>query len=89
MKRARFLRRLPAWHREEKNYRDWYIDLVDNFDFNNTERYDTYVKALHLPDDVRGYREVIWPKMTAAKKMANYWLNGKGTPPKLDRRVLD
>ena len=89
MKRARFLRRLPAWHREEKNYRDWYIDLVDNFDFDDTDRYDTYVKALRLPDDVRGYREVIWPKMAAAKKMANYWLNGKGTPPKLDREVLD
>ena len=38
---------------------------------------------------MRGYREVIWPKMAAAKEMANYWINGKGTPPKLDREVLD
>ena len=89
MKRARFLRRLPAWHREEKSYRDWYIDLVDGFEFDSAARYETYLKALRLPDEVRGYREVIWPKMAAAKKMADHWLNGNGTPPKLDREVLD
>lgn len=89
MKRARFLRRLSAWHREEKSYRDWYIDLVDGFEFDSAARYETYLKALRLPDEVRGYREVIWPKMAAAKKMADHWLNGNGTPPKLDREVLD
>ncbi len=89
MKRARFLRRLPAWHREEKTYRDWYIDLVDGFAFDGAARYEIYLKALRLPDEVRGYREVIWPKMTAAKKMVDYWLNGNGTPPKLDREVLE
>ena len=90
MKRLRFLRKLfPAWHHEEKAYRDWYITLVDGFGYDDEERYDAYVKALLLPDEVRGYREVIWPKMKAARKMADYWLTGKGKPPVFDRAITE
>ena len=90
MRRMGFVRKfLPGWHREEKNFRDWYMGLVDAFAYDNQARYWTYVKVLKLPDDVRGYREVIWPKMKAAKQMADYWLNGKGKPPRLDRLILD
>ena len=90
MRRMKVLRKLlPAWHQEEKTYRNWYMGLVDDFAYDNDDRYWTYVKVLRLPEDVRGYREVIWPKMQAARQIADYWLNGKGKPPKLDQSVLD
>jgi len=90
MRRMKFLRKfLPAWHQEEKSYRDWYMEMVDAFVYDDEERYWTYVKVLCLPDEVRGYREVIWPKMQAARQIAAYWLHGTGTPPKLDLSVLD
>jgi indolepyruvate ferredoxin oxidoreductase len=67
----RFLRALlPAWHREEKVFRDWYLELVAGFACEDEEAYRNYVKALNLPEEVRGYREVIWPKMKVAYKEA-------------------
>lgn len=90
MRGMKLLRKLlPAWHQEEKSYRDWYMGMVDAFAYDNDDRYWTYVKVLRLPDEVRGYREVIWPKMQAARQIAEYWLNGTGKPPKLDLSVLD
>lgn len=90
MRRMKFLRTLlPAWHREEKDYRDWYMALVEGFEYTDEKRYWTYVRALRLPDEVRGYREVIWPKMLAARQAADRWLNGKGEAPKLDPSILD
>jgi len=84
MKGMRFLRSLlPAWHREEKDYRDWYTDLVASFEYDTDERYQGWVQVLRLPEEVRGYREVIWPKMDAARQMAAYLLNGEGEPPQL------
>jgi indolepyruvate ferredoxin oxidoreductase len=90
MRGMKFLRPLlPAWHQEEREYRDWYIDLVDGFAYEGEARYWAYVKGLKLPNEVRGYREVIWPKMKAAQKLTDHWLNGIGEPPKLDLSVLD
>ncbi|MBT3602401.1 MAG: indolepyruvate ferredoxin oxidoreductase [Candidatus Latescibacteria bacterium] len=86
----KFLRKwLPAWHQEEKDYRDWYVDLVKKFEYGGDDRYWVYVKILQLPDEVRGYLEVIWPKMQAARQMADYWLTGKGEPAKMDKSILD
>ncbi len=76
-KRLRFLRGLlPAWHREEKAYRDWYCGLVERFLAEGAGRYSAYVRAFRLPDHVRGYREVIWPKMDAARRTAAELLGG-------------
>jgi indolepyruvate ferredoxin oxidoreductase len=77
LRRTRFLRTLfPGWHREEKDYRDWYVGLVDGFEYADGERYRAYVRALELPEEVRGYREVIWPKMAAAQRTAEQILSG-------------
>ncbi len=87
MKRMRFLRSLfGSWHREEKDFRDWYEGLIDGFDAGagDEERYDAWVQVLDLPDQVRGYREVVWPKMARAKEAAACLLDGGGKPKPID-----
>ena len=81
-RRLRFLRKLlPGWHHEEKAYRDWYIGIVDRFLKAGNQSYSSYVRAFCLPDQVRGYREVIWPKMEAARRAAAELLEGNQTVP--------
>ena len=71
MKRLKFLRRLlPDWHRQEKDFRDWYLRLVENFHFDNRATYELYVRALKCVENVRGYREVRYPKMIEARRQA-------------------
>ncbi|MDE0505758.1 MAG: 2-oxoacid:acceptor oxidoreductase family protein, partial [Candidatus Poribacteria bacterium] len=69
MKRMKFLRRwLSQWHANEKSFRDWYIsEVVDTFAPADTESYEKHVNALETPEEVRGYREVRYPKMKIAK----------------------
>lgn len=81
MKRMKFLRKLmPSWHREEKAYRDWYVDFVDRFEFDHEERYGDYVRVFGMPEEVRGYREVIRPKIKAAYQAAAAMMDGNGRP---------
>ena len=70
MKRMKFLRRwLSQWHAKEKAFRDWYIvEVVDTFAPIDANDYDTHVRALEVPQEVCGYREVRYPKMETAKQ---------------------
>ena len=70
MKRMKFLRRwLSQWHAIEKSFRDWYVsEVVDTFAPADTESYEKHVNALETPEEVRGYREVRYPKMEVAKE---------------------
>ncbi|MCZ6676588.1 MAG: hypothetical protein O7E52_04990 [Candidatus Poribacteria bacterium] len=70
MKRMKFIRRwLSQWHMKERAFRDWYIaEVVDTFAPNDAKRYENHVLALKIPEEVRGYREVRYPKMKAAKQ---------------------
>ena len=70
MKRMKFLRRwLSQWHANEKSFRDWYVsEVVDTFAPADTESYEKHVNALETPEEVRGYREVRYPKMELAKE---------------------
>ena len=70
MKRMRFLRRLLSqWHKLEKVFRDWYIaEVIDTFAPHDRESYEDHVSALEVPEEVRGYREVRYPKMEDARK---------------------
>lgn len=71
MKRAKFLRRwLPGWHRREKDFRDWYQELVEKFQYQNADEYEIWVEILSVPETVRGYRQVRYPTMEAARKRA-------------------
>ncbi|MDX1683167.1 MAG: DUF6537 domain-containing protein, partial [Phycisphaeraceae bacterium] len=70
-----FLRKLlPAWHRRERNFRDWYMNLVDRFiadvDVEDDLEYRRWQAVLSVPGPVTGYREVRYPKMAAARERA-------------------
>jgi indolepyruvate ferredoxin oxidoreductase len=85
MRRLGFLRKmLPTWHTEEKAYRNWYMGIVESFAAEEVTQYAAYVRVFKLPDQVRGYREVIWPKMQAAMQNAEYMLEGKGQLAAID-----
>ena len=70
MKRMRFLRRLLSqWHKLEKVFRDWYVaEVIDTFAPHDRESYESHVSAIEVPEEVRGYREVRYPKMENARK---------------------
>lgn len=70
MKRMKFLRRwLSQWHANEKSFRDWYVsEVVDTFAPTDLKSYEKHVNALETPEEVRGYREVRYPKMELAKE---------------------
>ncbi len=78
MKRLGILRRiLPGWHAKEKAFRDWYEGVVDGFQiFEVEDTYRQYVEALASPADVRGYRQIRYPKMDAARAKAEAILEG-------------
>jgi len=71
MKRLKFLRRLlPAWHRDEKSFRDWYVDLAARFEAEDEKSYAVWIEILKVPAEVRGYREIRKPRMELAQKKA-------------------
>jgi indolepyruvate ferredoxin oxidoreductase len=73
MKHFRWLRQvMPQWHSREREFRDWYIALVEHF---NVADYDRQVQALRCVEEVRGYREIRYPKMDAAKRKVDSLLN--------------
>lgn len=87
MKRLRWLRRvLPDWHRREREFRDWYTNLLPRFTDLATDasRYRTFLKVLQLPESVTGYREIRYPKMDAARRQAEIWLAELAVPPRAE-----
>jgi indolepyruvate ferredoxin oxidoreductase len=63
-------RLLPGWHRAEREFREWYLGLANSFSWKNPAQYHTWVKLLQLPEEVRGYRTVRYPKMAKARQQA-------------------
>ncbi len=71
MRQAKWLRRLlPGWHIKEKNFRDWYIELLGQFQAPDRESYQIWLSLLRLPESCTGYREVRYPKILAAQERA-------------------
>jgi indolepyruvate ferredoxin oxidoreductase len=69
--RCRWLRRfLPGWHAEERRFRDWYEQLVDQAAWVNPRQYDRWVAVLKTPETVTGFREIRYPKQEAAMARA-------------------
>jgi len=65
--RGRALRRLmPAWHRRERAFRDWYEDAVIGAVAESRLSGEAAHEALRLPERVTGFREVRYPKEDAA-----------------------
>ncbi len=70
VKRMGWLRKvLPDWHREERDFRDWYIGLLAKLDGvgDLMSVYDKCLEFARSPEAVTGYREVRYPKMNAAR----------------------
>ncbi|MEX0886680.1 MAG: DUF6537 domain-containing protein [Phycisphaeraceae bacterium] len=64
-----FLRKLlPQWHRREREFRDWYAQLVDQLDWHGERDYQRWLAILSTPEPVTGFREVRYPKMEAAQR---------------------
>ena len=79
MKRMKFLRGLlPAWHRREREFRDWYIGIVERFTYSDEASYMRMVEALECPEEVRGYRDIRYPKMDAARQRVQKLLDARG-----------
>jgi indolepyruvate ferredoxin oxidoreductase len=90
MKRLRFLRRLlPDWHREEKEFRDWYLDLALHFEAESETAYAGWVKILSCPENVRGYREIRASAMQDARRQVRGWIEelAVSAPPRLRREL--
>ena len=70
MKRMKLLRRwLPQWHAKEKAFREWYITcVIDTFAPDDAEMYEKHLQALECVEEVRGYREIRYPKMEVARQ---------------------
>jgi indolepyruvate ferredoxin oxidoreductase len=61
---------LPGWHQRERDFRDWFLGLVDDFRGATPETYGKYLELFRLPQQVTGYREVRYPKMDQARARA-------------------
>ena len=67
MRRAAVLRRLlPAWHRRERAFRDWYEDAALGAVCGGRLAGEAAEEALRLPEAVTGFRDVRYPKEDAA-----------------------
>jgi indolepyruvate ferredoxin oxidoreductase len=71
MRRLKFLRRwLPGWHKDEKDFRDWYLALAGRFEADDEVSYRLWVQILNSPETVRGYRDIRRPAMEKARRDA-------------------
>jgi indolepyruvate ferredoxin oxidoreductase len=81
MKYGKILRRLlPFWHLKERQFRKWYELLVTDFRYHDQASYKTYVDILNIPQEVRGYREIRYPKMKQARHKVRELLKNVTTP---------
>ena len=72
MKRLKFLRSaMPGWHRPQKEFIGWYLEnVVEKFIVRQKEHpsYRAFCEAINTPESAKGYREVRYPGMLAAKR---------------------
>ena len=80
MRHCKWLRRLPGWHQREREFRDWYIGLLEKSDLSTDAGYEQALGALKCPEAVNGYREVRYPKMDEARAAGAALLPGTSRP---------
>jgi len=74
----KFLRKFIIRHEREHAFRHWYEKLVDQIACQTPREYQRWLSILGSVDLVNGYREIRYPKMTAAQRRADELL---ATPP--------
>ncbi|MBI3291827.1 MAG: 2-oxoacid:acceptor oxidoreductase family protein [Elusimicrobia bacterium] len=90
MKRLKVLRRwLPGWHAREKAFRDWYVSLVDRFTYQDETTYTLYLQALRVPETVKGYRAIRYPKMEEAQRFAEQLIRQASEPVRTPALVYE
>ena len=67
VRRMKWWRKLPGWHRREVEFRDWYIGLLERVNLATEAGYEQALRVLKSPEPVTGYREVRYPKMNEAR----------------------
>ena len=89
VRHMKWWRKLPGWHARETAFREWYIGLLDRVSLSESN-YAASVGLLKCTDEVTGYREIRYPKMTKAREQVEKQL---AESPKLEldikRDVLD
>jgi indolepyruvate ferredoxin oxidoreductase len=68
VRKMKWWRKIPGWHKRETGFRDWYIALLDRVSFGSMPEYERALKVLKCPEEVSGFREVRYPKQDAAKE---------------------
>jgi len=64
VKRLKFLRKIPGWHKRETQLRQWYVSLLPQVDLASDQAaYQRAVRVLSSPAEITGYREVRYPKI--------------------------
>jgi indolepyruvate ferredoxin oxidoreductase len=90
VRQAKWLRKLPGWHKREVAFRDWYVGLLERVSLSDAN-YDQAVRVLKCAEPVTGYREVRYPKMDAAREQVERELTAEPSRVEVEvkRGVLD
>ena len=89
MRHFKLVRALPSWHKKEKDFREWYVRLLDRIDLGTDVGYQNALKILELPAEATGYREVRYPKMDRVRQEAEAMLSRPNSPPPSRREVRE
>jgi indolepyruvate ferredoxin oxidoreductase len=79
VRRCKWWRRIPGWHRREAEFRDGYVGLLNRIDLSSPAAYERAVQVLRCPEQVSGYREIRYPKMDQVRKEVEQILSA--SPP--------
>jgi indolepyruvate ferredoxin oxidoreductase len=88
VRRMRWWRRLPGWHRREVEFCNWYISLLDRVNLSTPAGYEQAMRVLKCPEAVTGYREVRYPKMNAARTAVEAELTRVASVPDAEAATL-
>lgn len=73
--RMGWLRRFrKTWHRREREFAAWYIQLLRQASWKSEAEYRQWVAVLSLPSVTTGFRDELWRKMQWARQQAERWL---------------
>lgn len=89
VKRAKFLRKLPGWHQREVEFREWYIAVLSRVKLDTNENYAEAVRVLRCMEEVKGYREVRYPTMDAARALVEKALSTPHLEVTINRDVIE
>jgi len=69
VRHMKWWRKLPGWHGRETSFREWYVGLLERVSLGSDAAYARALKVLRCAEDVKGYREVRYPTIDAARQM--------------------